>query len=65
MYDTLKNTGEWKVIVKEVLLCAIMPFPFMNSYKYEEFYEFKGLTAVKKYKINYILLAFMSFIRIY
>ena len=30
MYDTLRNTGEWKVIVKEVLLCMIMPFPFMN-----------------------------------
>ena len=65
MYDTLRNTGEWKVIVKEVLLCMIMPFPFINQFKYEEDWEYKGTTATKYYKINYILLSVMSFIRIY
>lgn len=65
MYDTLRNTGEWKVIVKEVLLCMIMPLPFINEFIYVENYAYKTTTATLYFKWNYILLTFMAFIRIY
>ncbi len=63
-YDTLRNTGEWKVIVKEVLVCMIMPFPFLNNYIYKEFWT-KNVTYIIAFKWNYILLSFMTFVRLY
>eukprot|EP00347_Sterkiella_histriomuscorum_P011945 403370495 len=64
-YDTLKNTGQWKIIVKEIIVCLVMPYPFLNSFVYEELWEYKGDSQTVRFKWNYILFSFMTFTRIY
>lgn len=65
-YDTLQNTGQWKVIVKEIIVCLIMPFPFINTVNYTEiFYQKEGDPLKIQFRWNYILLSFMTFARVY
>jgi uncharacterized membrane protein YidH (DUF202 family) len=64
-YDTIRNTGQWKTIVVEVLVCLIMPYPFLNDYIYYESYQSKTETVISEFKFNAILLCIMTFIRLY
>jgi hypothetical protein len=61
-YDTLRNTGQWKIIVKELLVCIIMPLPFINNLTYSEVWKDSDPVY---FKWNYILLACMTFTRLY
>ena len=62
-YDTLKNTGEWKNLLLEIVICCVIaPHHFLGSWRYFEYnadWDFKIY-----YHVNDILLAF-SFIRTY
>jgi hypothetical protein len=69
-YDTMRSTGHWKIILTEILVCLIMPLPFINTITYTEIWisngsdpDDEGVESV--YKINYILLAAMTYIRLY
>ena len=63
-YDTLKTTGYWKTIMGELVVQTIIPYPFLNElFYYESNGRFGAVNIVFKY--NHILLAFMTFTRIY
>jgi hypothetical protein len=62
-YDTLGNTGMWKSLIVELLLCIIQPFPFIWDERYSEVYTDYSVTI--EYKVNNIFLLLMCLIRIY
>lgn len=66
-YDTMGNTGLWKNLVIEIVVNLIMPYPFLNDYVYYEDYNSKILAKEChiEFRINSILLCFMTFIRLY
>lgn len=61
-FDTLSNTGLWKYMIMEILICAIAPYPFLNGVYYIEVVE--AYSTEITYEINDILLFFM-FCRLY
>lgn len=63
-YDTLGTTGYWKTILGEILIQLIVPYPFFSElYYYENNGRFHAFNI--QFKYNHILLAFMTFSRIY
>mmetsp|Transcript_6748 Transcript_6748/g.6005 ORF Transcript_6748/g.6005 Transcript_6748/m.6005 type:complete len:262 (-) Transcript_6748:254-1039(-) len=66
MYDTLRNTGQWKTLAVELLINLIMPYPFFNDFIYYENYtNGDGEDHVIEFRVNWILLCLMTFIRLY
>ena len=61
-FDTLSNTGLWKYMIMEILVCAVAPYPFLNGVYYVEVVE--AYSTEITYEINDILLFFM-FCRLY
>ncbi len=63
-YDNLRTTGYWKIILGEIFFQILIPYPFFNDLVY---YETNGKWKAKEvqFKINYILLAFMTMTRLY
>ena len=63
-YDNLRTTGYWKIILGEMFFQIIIPYPFLNNIVY---YETNGTWQAKDvvFKVNHILLAIMTFTRIY
>lgn len=43
----------------------IMPYPFLNTLKYVERWEYKGQVEFITFKYNYVLFTFMTFVRFY
>ena len=64
-YDTLGNTGEWKNLALELILNVIMPYPFINDYVYYETYTHTGIDYLIEFRVNWILLCIMTYIRLY
>ena len=63
-YDNLRTTGYWKIIMGEIFFQVLIPYPFLNDLVY---YETNGRWKATnvKIKINHVLLALMTFTRIY
>ncbi len=63
-YDNLRTTGYWKIILGEIIIQIIIPYPFLNEIVY---YETNGRWKAKDvvFKVNHILLAIMTFTRLY
>lgn len=61
-YDTLRNTGLWKNLMIELIICAISPYPFLNEINIQEYV--KAYDELITIEINDILL-FAMFSRIY
>ena len=61
-FDTLSNTGLWKYMIFEMVICAVAPYPFLNGVYYVEVVE--AFSTEITYEINDILLFFM-FCRLY
>lgn len=61
-FDTLSNTGLWKFMVFEMMICVVAPYPFIVGTVYEEYVEAFDHTIV--YEINDIML-FIMFARMY
>lgn len=55
MYDTLNNTGLWKMLVVEICINLIMPYPFMNDYLYFETYDTKGGHSIIEFRVSYFI----------
>ena len=36
-FDTLVNTGIWKILLLEMAICVIAPLPFFDGLKYKEY----------------------------
>lgn len=56
------NTGVWKQMIPEIALNAVAPYPFLNSFKYQEYV--REYDVIIYYKVNDILLVLM-FVRLY
>lgn len=65
MYDTMSNTGQWKTLAVEITINLIMPYPFYNDEIYHETYTTKSGEVIIEFRINWILLCIMTFIRLY
>lgn len=61
-YDTLRNTGLWKYLALELIICAISPNSFLYGFKVNEYV--KAYDETITYEMNDILL-FLMFNRIY
>lgn len=61
-YDNLINTGWWKLISFELILCLLTPYPFFKGITFTQYYP--DLQANAVYEINHVLLA-LTFIRMY
>ena len=61
-YDTLVNTGLWKSLLLEMIICIIAPVPFLDGIKYKEYVA--AYETWIEYEVNDILL-FWSFTRLY
>jgi len=59
VYDNLINTGLWRVMVVEMGINCIAPYPFLDGMMYEEDVEAFGV--IIQYEINDLLLFFMFF----
>jgi hypothetical protein len=60
-FDTMRNTGEWKTLVLDILLTIIMPYPFLDDYIYYEVYQ----DVKYEFKLNDIFLCLMTFCRLH
>jgi len=61
-YDTLMNTGLWKSMVFEMVICMVAPYPFLHDKLYVEYVE--AYDTKITYQINDLML-FVMFSRIY
>lgn len=62
-YDTLVNTGLYKLLIVEIILNVITPYPFIWDEKYEESYS--DYDTKVKYRVNDIFLLLMCLARLY
>jgi hypothetical protein len=49
----------------EIVLNLVMPYPFFNDYDYYETYSSKTGDVRIEFRINWVLLCVMTFIRLY
>lgn len=61
-YDTLSNTGLWKSMVFEMIICALCPYPFLDGLLYREYVEAYDVHIY--YEVNDLML-FIMFSRTY
>lgn len=61
-YDNLVNTGWWKLISIEIIICILTPYPFLKGITFTQYYPDLQTNAV--YEINHVLLS-LTFIRMY
>ena len=62
VYDNLYNTGLWRIMLVEMFINMIAPYPFLDGYIYEE--DNLAFGTLIQYEVNDILLFFM-FCRLY
>ncbi len=62
--DDIFNTGLWKPLLGEIIICGFFPIPFLDNFHWEEPVEMGTALTHVNHRFNDVLLCLM-FLRVY